>query len=378
VVPCLEALEDRALPALAVTGLATAAGAAALAQQLAGPGVTISNVQFTGTVGGATASAGNFTGATAVTGFDSGIILSNGHAVDVVGPSTNFASTDLGLPGDPDLDGLAGVQPSQGFDATILQFDIVPKGPMLTFSYVFGSEEYNEFVGSQFDDVFGFFVNGKNVALIPGTNTPVSVNTVNLGVNSQFYRDNDPADFGGKPGPIPTALNGLTTTLTAQVFVNPGVINHIKLGIEDTGDGVFDSDVFIEAGSFAAPKAPVPIGFKPFRYVFQAATATTPATYNGNVTVINLGNATLAGPLAIALANLPATVTFFNASGTTGGTNGAPVLPALGVPGTPALNPGQITRVFIQLTNPPPPTFLSTFFEGYLVDVLSGTAAQGL
>jgi hypothetical protein len=344
-----------------------------LAKLLAGNGVAISNVQFTGTVGGATASAGSFTGGTGIIGFESGVILSNGHAADVVGNSQAFASTALGLAGDADLNALAGATAGDGHDATLLSFDFVPTGPMLTFQYVFGSEEYNEFVGTQFNDVFGFFLNGKNVAVIPGTNTPVSVNTVNLQANSQFYRDNDPNDFNG-PGPIQTSLNGLTTVLTVQVNVNPGVLNHIKLGIEDTGDAVFDSDVFIAAGSFAAPKIPIPIGFKPFRYVFNTATA----TYDGNVTVVNAGDAPLGGPLAIALANLPAGVTLTNATATVGGMNGAPVLPALGIPGVTSLNPGVAARAPIKLSNPPPPKFMSTFFEGFIIDILSGKAAQGI
>src|SRR5947209_18459335 len=109
---------------------------------------------------------------------------------------------------------------------------------MVSFKYVFASEEYNQFVGSQFNDVFGFFLNGKNVALVPGTNSPVSINTINKQTNSQFFIDNDPADFGGGPGPLQVSLNGLTKVLTVSAEVNPGVVNHIKLAIQDDGDHV--------------------------------------------------------------------------------------------------------------------------------------------
>ena len=371
-VPQIEVLEDRALPALSVVGIASPAQAAVLAKELAGPGVTISNVSFTGTTGGtATASAGSFTGGTPAIGFNNGIILSNGHAKDVVGPSTVLASTDLGLPGDPDLDALAGVTPNEGFDATTLSFDFVPQGRSLTFQYVFASDEYNQFVGTQFDDVFGFFVNGQNVALIPGTNQPVSVNTVNKNTNSQFFIDNDPTDFGNAPGPVPFAMHGLTKVLTAEVDVTPGVVNHIKLGVQDTGDAIFDSNVFIKAGSFSATA--IPVGYKPFRYVFNQATQ----TYVGNVTALNIGNVPLAGPIAIALENLPPQVTLVNATGTTKGANGQPI-PAISIPQAAALIPGIPVRATVVLTDPPPPVFLSTFFEGYMVDVLNGKAAQGL
>jgi hypothetical protein len=91
VLPCLEALEDRSLPALGVTNLA--APAAALTEVLAGNGLTINNVTFTGTTGNGTASAGIFTGGN---GIMEGMILSNGHAADVVGLGSNFATTDSG------------------------------------------------------------------------------------------------------------------------------------------------------------------------------------------------------------------------------------------------------------------------------------------
>ena len=53
-------------------------------------------------------------------------------------------------------------------DATVLEFDFIPKNDVISFEYVFASDEYNEYVGSSYNDVFGFFGNGKNMASIPG------------------------------------------------------------------------------------------------------------------------------------------------------------------------------------------------------------------
>lgn len=219
---------------------------------LSGQGVTISNVMYAGSP----IAAGIFTGGTASIGIESGIILGSGRVADAVGPNTSDnRSTALETPGDSSLNAILGAALTA--DATVLEFDFVPQGGTLSFQYVFASEEYNEFVGSIFNDVFAFFVNGQNVALIPGTNIPVSINNVNQGnpnrnhppTNAQFYRNNDLQDGGGS---IDTEMDGLTVVLTVQANVNPGVTNHIKLAIADVGDTAYDSNVFIKAGSFTS------------------------------------------------------------------------------------------------------------------------------
>ena len=135
---------------------------------------------------------------------------------------------------------LAGVATN---DAAILQFDFVPQFSTVQFDYVFGSEEYLEYVNEGFNDVFGFFVNGVNCATVPGTEgTPVSVDTINTGVNTGFFRNNAGAS-------IDTELDGLTTMLQCDAAVNPGVTNTMRLAIADGGDSILDSAAFIRAGS---------------------------------------------------------------------------------------------------------------------------------
>ena len=220
---------------------------------LMGEGIVVSNISYSGT----NISAGTFSGGTGIIGFESGIILSTGNISSVVGPNTyDNTTTDNGMPGDADLDAL--IPGYTTYDATVLEFDFVPTSSIVTFEYVFGSEEYNEFVNTEYNDVFGFYINGVNCALIPGTwvITPVSINNVNGGNpygtnanNSEFYRNNDLDDGGGS---INTELDGLTVVLTVTANVNPGETNHIKLAIADAGDSFFDSAVFIKAGSFVA------------------------------------------------------------------------------------------------------------------------------
>ena len=224
-----------------------------LVNMLMGEGIVVSNITYSGT----NISAGTFSGGTGIIGFESGIILSTGNISSVVGPNTyDDTSTDNGMPGDADLDAL--IPGYTTYDATVLEFDFVPTSSIVTFEYVFGSEEYNEYVNTSYNDVFGFYINGVNCALIPGTwvITPVSINNVNGGnpygmnaSNPEFYRNNDLDDGGGS---INTELDGLTVVLTVTANVNPGETNHIKLAIADAGDFIYDSAVFIKAGSFVA------------------------------------------------------------------------------------------------------------------------------
>lgn len=214
----------------------------------------MSNVTYSG----APVAAAKFGGGTGIIGFDSGIILSTGCADGVVGPNnTPSYWCANGTPGDPELTTLAG---QQTYDASILQFDFVPNKSAVYFQYVFGSEEYNEYVGSQYNDVFAFDVNGKNCALVGHPPQPVTINTINLNKNANLNINNDPFNTpAGFPVPNPllnTQLDGLTRVLTCQAAVIPNVVNHIKLAIADASDEYYDSDVFLQAGSFSTTPPP--------------------------------------------------------------------------------------------------------------------------
>jgi hypothetical protein len=258
---------------VSVTDLTNSVTATQLAQSLAGGGVAISNVAYTGD----SRAAGSFTSGTTSIGFDTGVVLSSGnvqtHALDdpcsrgVEGPNNCYEaqggnsggpdggenSTGLGTSGDSDLDTLSGGTTE---DAAVLSFDFVPQQSTVHFTYVFSSEEYSDFANSDFNDVFGFFVNGTNCALVPSTSDPVAINTINNGNdtggdttahNANLFRDNV------RPSPsIDSQMDGLTTVLTCTASVNANQTNHLKLAIADTGDSAYDSAVFIAAGSLVS------------------------------------------------------------------------------------------------------------------------------
>jgi hypothetical protein len=239
-----------------VTPLSPTLTPSQLVNQFLGAGVTASNVAYTG----ADVAAGTFSGMGAI-GFDSGIVLSSGQAADVVGPNNaEDTSTELGQPGDANLDTI--VAPDHTEDAAVLQFDFVPTTDHIQFQYVFGSEEYNEFV-YEFNDVFAFYVNGVNCATVPGSNPTqaVAINTINGGKpfgtnpsNPSLYRNNSTDDPG--PPTIDTQLDGLTTVLTCSAPVHAGQSNHLKLAVADTNDQELDTAVFLRAASFSTPAPP--------------------------------------------------------------------------------------------------------------------------
>jgi hypothetical protein len=229
---------------------AVAAPAGILTEDLSGPltpedlvytlacgGLNVSNVKYTGV----DVAAGVFQGGAGIIGFDNGIILSTGNIVDVVGPNTqDDIGVDNGAAGDTQLDALAGY-PTH--DAAVLEFDFLANANKVQFRYVFASDEYNEFVGSEYNDVFAFYVNGVNCATI-GSDA-VSVNTVNGTKNSGSYINNDIASGAA----LNTEMDGLTTVLICNAAVNPTAPNHVKLAIADASDFIYDSNVFIEACS---------------------------------------------------------------------------------------------------------------------------------
>ena len=183
-----------------LTVLSTTRDGEALRNSLLGSGFTaVGNA----TLIGSDVSAGFFTNGFNTIGIESGIILTTGDANFAEGPNTDDFSTGIasGI-GDVDLDvefGLDLLPPSSRTqDTTSLEFTFNMTSDDLLFNFVFASEEYNELVQSGFNDVFAFFVDGVNVALIPGTSTPVSINTVNGGnpfgtnaSNPQFFLNND-------------------------------------------------------------------------------------------------------------------------------------------------------------------------------------------
>lgn len=215
------------------------------------PAITVSNVTHTGDLN----SIAFFDAGNTDLGLDAGIAFCNGEVFTMVGPNQSTgASTSLGIPGDPDIDQMSATTGgSISNDAIIIEFDFtVSVTDTLHFNYVFGSEEYPEWVGTSFNDAFGFFISGpgingsysnnaSNISMVPNSSDEVAINNVNDQMNSQYYIDN----MNG----VHLEYDGFTTPLPASFGAVAGETYHIKMVVADRGDSALDSGIFLSFNS---------------------------------------------------------------------------------------------------------------------------------
>lgn len=208
---------------------------------LIGQGATVSNVSINCVTG----AYGTFTSSGTNLGINNGILLTTGSATGAIGPNNTTSSVDNWYYG-PDGD-LATIEPLATNDPCIFEFDIVPQCNSLQIRFVFGSEEYPEFVNASYNDAFGFFISGPNpsggsywsynIARLPN-GTPVSIDNVNNLSNSAYFVDNSVGTW--------VQYDGFTTVVTSNVALVPCQTYHFKMAIADANDYILDSGVFID------------------------------------------------------------------------------------------------------------------------------------
>jgi gliding motility-associated-like protein len=235
----------------------------------ASPNVQISNVSFKGFsvgVNGDIKDIGFFNSINSTVGVDSGIILTSGLLDPPYGlgqASINGANYFKPTQGDSLLNTLINYPTDFTSGAAVLEFDFVPNGDSIKFEYVFASDEYPQQLCIDDNDVFAFFISGagisgvKNIALVPNTNLPVCINSINdtsivsyaynvpncySVSNSQYYVNHiNDTNF---------IFNGSTTVLTAKEKTIPCQTYHLKFAIAEVGSLADNSAVFLKANSF--------------------------------------------------------------------------------------------------------------------------------
>ena len=205
---------------------------------------------------------GNFTNTNPVFPFTDGVVIRNGIAKYTEGPySGNNESSQISTATDADLQAISilsgQVEPIT--DVGFIQFDFTPLSNSFSFDFLFASNEYGEYQCG-FSDVFAFLLtdlttNAKtNLAVIPGTATPVTVKNIRDSANNSSCLSNNASLFSryNVTNPTTSAINmrGETVLLTASSPVIPNRTYRIKLAIGDYYDSNYDSAVFIKGGSF--------------------------------------------------------------------------------------------------------------------------------
>ncbi|OGS78495.1 MAG: hypothetical protein A3D31_16200 [Candidatus Fluviicola riflensis] len=238
---------------------------------LLGNGVTATNITYNGSAVNAQQLQQN------VTYFDAtntsfpilrGVLLTTGNGIVAVGPNSAAGESMPGTPsvaGDADLNAISAATVTNG---AILEFDFIPTGDTVSFKYVWASEEYPEFAppNGGVNDVFGFFISGpgfagpyvngaENIAVIPGTSTPIGINNVNAITNQAYYVSN----VGGAAYGTAIEYDGTTVVMQAVAEVQCGQTYHIKLALCNVQDQGWDSGVFLEAESFASESVEISV-----------------------------------------------------------------------------------------------------------------------
>lgn len=257
-------------------------------QTLAGRGVMLTNGKFNNSADNiAYEQIGTFNRGNSNFPFQSGLIMTTGHISIAPGPNDQngaHESVDILHPKNFYTDGNATGQLgslSTGLPlkaCAVLDFDFVAYADTFSFDYIFASEEYPEYVGSHYNDMFAFFLTGydpvtlsqttRNIAIIPNSITPahpngipVAINSVNNGSAGEEAQW-EPAPAGTchynytqyyDPSPSGVQYDGSTVSMTAAAFIVACQTYHMHLAVGNVSDNNYDSGVFLEAGSFYSP-----------------------------------------------------------------------------------------------------------------------------
>ncbi len=221
------------------------------------PCAAVSNVTISGdTFSGAQQSYGYFSNGGGTFPFANGVVLCTARAQRAAGPNSSLIDEgQTAWLGDLDLQQALNI--TNTYNATALEFDFTPQNSNFRFNYIFASEEYQGTAPCRYSDGFAFLLKEvgsaapyQNLALIPGTTTPVLVTSVHPAISGSCAAAN-PTFFGGYNGSTaPINFNGQTVVMTAQATVIPGITYHIKLVIADHENIRYDSAIFLGGGSF--------------------------------------------------------------------------------------------------------------------------------
>ena len=221
----------------------TNASALAMANAIFGSGTTVVSATYSGPRD-SSAIYSNGQLSPGVVPSDTGVILSTGNAASFTqssGDPNRSAGTSTDTSGANNNALFNAIAGTKTYDAVWMDVDFIPTGDTMTIRFVFASEEYPEYINSQFNDVVGVWINGTHVPITVG-NGVTSVNNINGNTQENLFVSNMNDAYN-------TEMDGFTVTMTLTMQVNPGVTNSIRIGIADAADAQYDSNLLIAADS---------------------------------------------------------------------------------------------------------------------------------
>ncbi len=224
-------------------GYNTSATALQMANTIFGNGTTVVGASYTGPANSSAIYTNGYL-SPGVVPSNSGVILSTGNAASFTqssgdpNRSTGTSTDTTGVNNNAQFNAVAG---TRTYDAVWMDVDFIPTGNVMTMNFVFSSEEYPEYVNSSFNDFLGVWINGVYVPVSVGNGT-TAINNINPGTEPNLFISNTKDGYN-------TEMDGFTVTLKLTIPVNAGVVNSIRIGIADTGDAQYDSNVLIAADS---------------------------------------------------------------------------------------------------------------------------------
>ncbi len=222
----------------------TGASATQMANTIFGDGVTVVGASYTGSSYSSAIYTGGDSISPGVVPGDTGVIFSTGAAsyfTNSSGSSNQSNSRGYNSSGPNNQSDFNAIAGTNTYDASYMDVDFIPTGDVMTMQFVFASEEYPEYSNSVYNDVVGVWINGQHVPLSV-TNSATSVTGVNQNNNENLFVDNTQDDFN-------TEMDGFTITMTLTIPVNAGQVNSIRIGIADTSDNRYDSNLLIAGDS---------------------------------------------------------------------------------------------------------------------------------
>lgn len=192
-----------------------------------------------------------------------GIIIRSGEAAFSEGTySDSNLSSQLNNNGDAFLEQLnldSGQSPIIT-DVAYMDFDFIPLSSSFSFDFLFASNEYGAWQCIS-SDIFAFLLTDlttgttTNLAIIPETGEPISVRNIKNNLYNPSCQSDNPELFSiynvDDPSESTINMRGHTVVMNASSEVIVGNPYRIRLVIGDSQDALYDSAIFLAAGSFS-------------------------------------------------------------------------------------------------------------------------------